>query len=242
MLFFADDRARLVQSRLSLSNRQSVSRFLYILVAVVALVLLIACLDITGLLLVRAGSRQKEIAVRMALGSGRWCIMRQLLVEVALISGLGLLASVPVAAWSVKPLSTVYLPFEVPLHVDATVDGRVMAFASALNWPLAFFFVGRRTCRELLPCPPCQQRRPGLGPSLGVSIGRSRISSFDRKRHILVTGVLIATLRFSELKAQAQLEDPFRRSHRKANRSACRPLAVDAHELDADTVAIGDAD
>lgn len=120
------------EARLSPSNRQSVSRFLYVLITVVALVLLIACLNVAGLLLVRANSRQKEIAVRMALGCGRWRIVRQLMVEATLISWLGFLTSIPVAVWCVQLLSTVRLPFHVPLHLDTRVDTRMLAFAAAV--------------------------------------------------------------------------------------------------------------
>lgn len=176
--------ARLVESRMSFSNRQSVSSFLFILVTVVALVLLIACLNLTGLLFVRANGRRKEIAVRMALGSSRWRIIRQLMVESALISGLGFLVSVPVAAWSVELLSTVYLPFEVPLHVDVRVDARMLSFAAAVAFAASSCFglvaalrASRASAGEALrtrpPASSFPRRRTWGSLLIGVQVGLS---------------------------------------------------------------------
>jgi predicted permease len=109
--------------------RAQFGRPLAVLMAVVALVLLIACANLAGLLLARATARQREIAVRLALGAGRGRLIRQLLTEsmaLALAGGtLGLL----VASWSAAAL----VKFLDRTTLDVALDLRVLAFAFAAS-------------------------------------------------------------------------------------------------------------
>ncbi len=97
-----------------------------------SLVLLVACVNVANLLLVRATLRQKEIAVRAALGAGQMRIARQLLTESVLLALAGGVAGALLGWWASRLLETVRLPGDLPFRFDFAFDWRVFAFIAAV--------------------------------------------------------------------------------------------------------------
>jgi putative ABC transport system permease protein len=105
---------------------------LLVLLGAVLLVLLLACANVSALLLARAAARQREIAVRLALGASRARLVRQLLAEAALIAVAGGLAGTVMAVWGLHGLLSL-VPAEIPRLEDAAIDPRVLTFALVLT-------------------------------------------------------------------------------------------------------------
>lgn len=104
-----------------------------VLMALVFAVLLIACSNIANLLLARAADRQREVAVRLAMGSGRWRLMRQLLVESLLLALGGGILGTMLAFWLAGAITRFQPPLPVPISMHLEPDGRVVAFTFTVS-------------------------------------------------------------------------------------------------------------
>jgi len=102
-----------------------------IMTVLVGLVLIIAAVNVTNLSLARAIGRQREIAIRAALGAGRGRLVRQLLTESLMLAALGGGAGVLFAAWSGSLLARIKLPGDLPVRFDFHLDWRVLVYAGA---------------------------------------------------------------------------------------------------------------
>src|SRR5262245_56668799 len=110
----------------------NVRRAVLVLLGSVALVLLIACANVANLLLTRATARQKEVAIRTALGAGWQRLVRQLLTESVLLSVLGGAAGLLIAKASLIIVRTVN-PGDIPMLETITIDGAVLAFTFGIS-------------------------------------------------------------------------------------------------------------
>jgi len=156
------------------------------LMVMVSLALLIACINLAGMLLARATARRREIAVRLALGSSRWRLIRQLLTESLMLSLAGGLAGLIIAAGLQRALMALQPPFPIPINLELGLNGGVLTFTGVVAVLTGIIF-------GLLPA--LQSVRTDLVGSLKSREAERSGTKRFRLRRILVTGqVAVSTL------------------------------------------------
>ena len=120
--------------------RRSYSTALIVLMCMVGLVLLIACFNVANLMIARAVARQKEVAVRLAIGASRWQLLRQLLVESLLLSAAGAVLGLILSVVMIRTLLSLLPAGDTPLMLRAEPDPRILAFNAGLAVLTAVLF------------------------------------------------------------------------------------------------------
>jgi putative ABC transport system permease protein len=149
----------------------------------VALVLLVTCTNLAGLLLARATDRRREIAIRLAMGANRIRLIRQLLTESILLSALGGVGGLFLAIWIIRSLLAFKPPIDFPLAVDVGIDWRVLIFSLAISIITGAIF-------GLAPA--LQSTRPSLLSSLKDNAAQGGAS-----RSRLRSGLVVAQIALS---------------------------------------------
>jgi putative ABC transport system permease protein len=129
--------------------RMDFERPLWILAAVVALVLLIACSNVANLLIARAAAREREMAMRISIGAGRARLLQQLLIESGLLAGLACVMGLAVTSETAPSIVNLLSPSDYPAYLDLQIGWRILGFVALIGVAVTVLF--------------------GLGPALRAS-------------------------------------------------------------------------
>ncbi len=159
--------------------RAKVQRPLYLLLGIVALILLVVCVNLTSLTLAQASYRRQEIGTRIALGASPWQAVRLFVIETLVLSGTGALLALPLSYWGSQLLVALMTHHQtVPVLLDVRPDWRVFCFAAATAM-LTGLFIGMIPAWQLSRQHPASALRQGertIGRGTGT-LGRALIIS-----------------------------------------------------------------
>ena len=156
---------------------------LLILLGVVGCVLLVACVNVANLMIARGSARQKEFALRSALGASRWRIVRQLLFESLLLSIVGGVLGFVLSIWALRLLLSA-IPFQLPFWMNFNLDLRVLGFTAGITLLTGLIFGA---------APALQTSRVDLNDTLKEG-GRGNTGVRTRARSLLVVTEIALSL------------------------------------------------
>ncbi|MGH9851386.1 MAG: ADOP family duplicated permease, partial [Blastocatellia bacterium] len=129
------------ETRIPPGEGEGAYAFIAVVLTIINLVMLIACLNLANLLLARATTRGKELAVRLALGAARWRIVRQLLTESVALAALAAPAGVLLAIWLMNALASSLPAFQgIRFVIDLQLDWRVLLYTLAVSFLVGLLF------------------------------------------------------------------------------------------------------
>ncbi|HEV3333831.1 MAG TPA: ABC transporter permease [Bryobacteraceae bacterium] len=203
----------LSQSAIHPGTRSAMTASGMVLMIVAGLVLLIACGNVANLLLARAAGRNKEIAVRVALGAGRWRLIRQLLTESTVLALAGGAVGLAMAAWGRQVLWSLRPP-----QLDASIfridlDGRVLAFTFAISLLTGILFGLLPALRATRPDLATDLRDRSGPPTLGWSGRKVRSTLVAGEVALCVVALVGAGLFLRSLRSAEQVDPGFDAEH-----------------------------
>jgi predicted permease len=168
----------------------NVKTALLILLGAVVFVLLIACANVANLLLARAAGRQKELAIRAAMGASRWRVVRQLLTESVILAGAGGILGFLLGAWGVRSL-LLFVPGNIPRLTD---QDHVQSVLSILDWRIVAFTIGISFATGIVfgLFPALHISHPDVASTLKEASGRSATGRKQNRVRKLLVGAEMA--------------------------------------------------
>ncbi len=160
-------------------------RSVLIMMAAVGMVLLIGCVNLANLMMARATSREREVAVRASLGAGRWRLVRQFLTESVLLAVCGGTLGIALGYITMAGLRAAMPPFSLPREINVTMDARILLFSLAISVLTGVLFGLAPALQAARPDLAATIKEGGRGSSAGG--GRRRLRSA-----LVVTEVALA--------------------------------------------------
>ena len=181
--------------------RESASRLAWLVAAVAAFVLLIACANVANLLIVRGSARRRELGVRLAVGASRGRVVRQSVAETAVLCVAGGLAGIAVAHLTLEAIVALAPPSAIPPGITVALDARIILFAAALSLVTGLLFstvpawqASRADLAHVMKLAPEGHARGGVGLRRGLVIAQVALSTVLAVGAGLFVRTLLATL------------------------------------------------